>query len=64
MAKKKDQMTNKDLENRTQKTKDRTTRIPLKNGVNSAAPGGWAVPAPRAAAIVSLFTTNLVISHE
>jgi hypothetical protein len=40
MAKKKDQMTNKDLENRTQKTKDRTTRIPLKNGVNSAAPGG------------------------
>lgn len=33
-------MTNNDLENTTQNTKDRATRMPLKNGVNTAAPGG------------------------
>jgi hypothetical protein len=33
--KKKNKMTNKDLQNITQKTKDRATRTPIKNGMNS-----------------------------
>jgi hypothetical protein len=28
------------------KTQDRVTKNPLKSGVNSGAPEGWAVPAP------------------
>jgi len=32
--------TNNDLQNITQKTRDRVTRIPLKLGVNSCAPEG------------------------
>ena len=38
MAKKKDNRTNNDLHNTTQKTKDRATGNPLKPGVNSCAP--------------------------
>jgi len=41
MAKRK--RTNNDLQNSTQKTKDRATRTPLKLGVNSCAPDGLAV---------------------
>ena len=35
-----DKVTNNDLQNTTQKAKDRTTRIRLKTGVNSCAPEG------------------------
>jgi ribosomal protein L21E len=37
---------------RTYKTKDRVTRTPLKPGVNSGAPEGWAVPAPLVVSVV------------
>jgi len=40
----------------TYKTKDRVTRIPLKQGVNSGALEGWTVPDP--------LVTNPLISHE
>jgi hypothetical protein len=36
----KDKGTNSDLQNITQKTKDRATRTPLRPGVNSGAPEG------------------------
>jgi hypothetical protein len=36
----------------THKTKDRVTRTPLKTGVNSGAPEGYAVPAPLVAPVV------------
>jgi hypothetical protein len=36
----KDKRTNSDLQNITQKTKDRATRTPLRPGVNSGAPEG------------------------
>jgi hypothetical protein len=36
----KDKRTNNDLQNITQKTKDRATRTPLKPGENSGAPEG------------------------
>jgi len=38
ISKRKGTKTNNDLQNITQKTKDRATRIPLKSGVNSGAP--------------------------
>ena len=38
-------MTNNDLQNNTQKTRDLVTRIPLKLGMNSGAPERYAVPA-------------------
>jgi hypothetical protein len=37
--KKKDKLTNNDLQNTTHKTKDRHTRTALKTGVNPGAPG-------------------------
>ena len=47
MAKrKKHKRTNNDLQNTTQKTKDRVTRTPLKTGMNSGAPEMQAVPVP------------------
>ena len=46
--------TNSDLQDITEKTKDRTTRIPLKTGVNSGAPEGCTVPVPYVAAVVLL----------
>jgi hypothetical protein len=36
----------------THKTKDRVTQTPLKLGVNSCAPEGWAVPASPVAPVV------------
>jgi hypothetical protein len=36
----------------THKTKDRWTRTPLKPGVNSGAPKGYAIPAPLVAPVV------------
>jgi len=36
-----DKWTKNDLQNITQKTKDRATRTPLKIGMNSDAPEGW-----------------------
>jgi len=46
VKRKKDKRTNNDLQNTTQKTKDRATRTPLKPGMNSGAPEGLTVPAP------------------
>ena len=37
---KREKKTNNDLQNTTQKTKDRAARTPLKTGVNSCAPEG------------------------
>jgi hypothetical protein len=37
-------MTNNDLQNITQKTKDRVTRTPLKTGVNPGGPEEHAIP--------------------
>jgi hypothetical protein len=51
---KKDKRTNNDLNNTTQKTKDRATRTPQKPGVNLAAPEGKAVPAPLVTLVVLL----------
>jgi len=34
-------MTNNHLENNTQKSKDRSTRTPLKTGVNAGSPEGY-----------------------
>ena len=47
---KKHKRTFNDLQNITQKTKDRATRAPL--GMNSDAPEGYAVPAPLVAPVV------------
>jgi len=41
----------------THKTKDRVTRTPLKQGVNSGAPGGLAVP-------VQLVTPVVLLLHD
>jgi len=38
----------------TYKTKDRITRTPLKPGMNSDAPEGYAVPAPLVTPVVSI----------
>ena len=55
MAKKiKNKRTNIDLQNITDKTKDRVTRTPLKPGMNSDAPEEWAVPAPLVTPVVLL----------
>jgi hypothetical protein len=56
--KKKDKRTNNDLQNITQKTKDRATRSPIKTG---GAPKGLAVPAPLVTPVVLLLNnTNIV----
>jgi len=52
-----------DLQNITQKTKDRINRNPTKNRVEPRCSGRVAVPAPVVALIV-LLVTNPVISHE
>ena len=44
--KKKDKRTNNDLQSTTQIIKDWAARTPLKTGMNSGAPEGWAVLAP------------------
>jgi len=48
--KKSDRRTNNNLQNTTQKTKDRATRTPQ----NTGAPEGYSVPAPLVASIVLL----------
>jgi len=59
MAKrKKDKRTNNNLQNTTEKTKDRATRTSLKTGVSSDAPKGYAVPAPHVTPVVLLYVTN------
>ena len=50
--KKKYKRTNNDLQNITHKTNDRATRTPLKLGMNSGVPEGWAIPAPHEAPVV------------
>jgi hypothetical protein len=47
-------MTNKDLQNIAQKTKDRATRTPLKSRGELMCSGGIAVPAPSVAHVVLL----------
>ena len=47
--------TNNDLQNTTQKTKDRVTWTPLKPGVSAGAPEGNVVPAPLLAPVVFLY---------
>ena len=59
----KDKRTNNDLQNITQKTKDRATRTPLKPGVNSGAPEEVAVPAPYVTAVVLLFNNLVAIQY-
>jgi hypothetical protein len=55
MAKRKmDQRTNNDLQNITQKTKDRVTRTLLKPEVNSGFAEGSTVPAPHVTLVVLL----------
>ena len=44
--KKTEKRTNTNLQNITNKTKDRATRTPLKTGVNSGGPEMLAIPAP------------------
>ena len=51
---------NNDLQNSTQKTKDRATRTPLKQGVNSCAPEGLAVLSHITAAVLLLNDTNSI----
>lgn len=46
--------TNNDLQNTTQKTKDRATQTPLKSGVNSGTAEENAVPDPLVASIMLL----------
>jgi hypothetical protein len=53
MAKRK--RTNNDLQNTTQKTKDRVSRTPLKPVLNSGAPERYAVPAPLVAPVVKIY---------
>jgi hypothetical protein len=64
IAKKKDKRTNNDIQNITQKTKDRATRASLKTRLNSGAPETWAVPVSHVAPVVVLLLTNPLISHE
>jgi hypothetical protein len=57
-----DKRPNNDLQSITQKTIDQAIRIPLKTGVNSGAPEGYAVPAPMLLkfAVMWLWRTNKV----
>ena len=59
--KKKDKRTNNDLQNTSQKTKDRATQIPLKSGMNTGAPEGYVALAPLVAPLVNnTMTTHAV----
>ena len=59
--KKKDKRINNDLQNITQKIKDRATQILLKPRVNSGGPEGLAVSLPHATAILLLLNdTNII----
>ena len=48
----------------TYKTKDRVTRTPLKPGVNSGAPEGYAAPAPCVAFVSITLVAHPMLSHE
>jgi hypothetical protein len=53
--------TNNDIQNITHKTRDRATRIPLEQIVNSGAPEGLAVPVQHVTPIVLLLKdTNII----
>ena len=56
--KKKDKRTNNDLQNITQKSKDRAPQTPVKTEVNSGAPEGLAVPAPYVTYILLLLNSD------
>jgi hypothetical protein len=63
MAKRKrtKEQTNNDLQNSTQKTKDRATRVPLKTEGNAGAPEGLAVHVPHVTPVVlQLNDTNII----
>ena len=51
------------LQNTTYKTKDRATRSPLKQAMNSGSPNELAVSAPHGTPVILLFDRNLVIRH-
>ena len=55
-----DKSTNNDLQNTTQKTKDRATRTPLKTRVKSSAPEGSSVHAPHVAQYLPGMNRNVV----
>ena len=56
----KQKRTNNDLQNTTQKTKDRATQTPLNTGVKSGTPDIVLVPAPHATPVVLLLNdTNI-----
>ena len=61
VQKKKDQWTNNNLQNITQKTKDRVTRTSLKLEVNSCAPEGEQIPASYVSPVMLLY---LVINED
>ena len=52
MTNRKGKKTNNDLQNTTQKTKDRERRTLIKPGMESGIPEGYAVPAPHVAPVV------------
>ena len=47
----------------TKKTKDRGTRTPLKQGVHSCAPEGYAIPAPQEIPVVLLLSNTNIIRY-
>ena len=57
----KGERTNKDLQNITQKSKDRATQTSLKTGVNSGILEGLAVPAPHMTPVVLLLSNTNII---
>ena len=58
MSKKKDKRTNNNLQNVTQKAKDRVTRIPHKSLADTCAPEESAVPALQVASHDGHFNTS------
>ena len=54
-----DDMTNNDIQNTTQKTKDRASWTPLKGGVNSCAPEEWTVAALHVAPNSNIFVVTI-----
>jgi hypothetical protein len=57
-------MTNNDIQNTTQKTKDWATRIQIKTGVNSGAPEGSAVSTPLVVPAVLLLLRTQFKYHD
>ena len=63
VKRKTDIRTNNDLQNTTEKSKDRATGTALKPGMNSCAPEGQAVPAPLITPVVFLANDTNVLLH-